>query len=92
MQTSPVTADSALALVRAARGVSLPPPDERRSTRHAFGVSTADLAAALGVTAQTVRNYESGRREPRGPHRELYAAVLASMRAELGGDRRAHAG
>ena len=61
---------------------ALPPPPERARLREAHGLSLADVAVALRVRAETVRNWETGRSEPRSPRREAYARLLGRL-AEL---------
>ncbi|MEV6727126.1 helix-turn-helix transcriptional regulator [Streptomyces xanthochromogenes] len=55
----------------------LPPPAERARLREAAGMTQARLAAALKTSAQTVKNWENGRSEPRPPRLEAYQRVLA---------------
>lgn len=55
----------------------LPGREERRRLREAKSLSHADIAARVGVTAATVRAWESGRTAPHGREREAYAALLA---------------
>ncbi|MFJ2396172.1 RNA polymerase sigma factor [Streptomyces sp. NPDC087843] len=54
----------------------LPGREERRRLREAKSLSHADIAAAVGVTAATVRSWESGRTTPCGREREAYAELL----------------
>ncbi|GAA2623821.1 telomere-associated protein Tap [Streptomyces vastus] len=54
----------------------LPPPGERARLREAAGVTQARLAQVLRTTTQTVKNWESGRSEPRPPRREAYLRLL----------------
>ncbi|MFB7657896.1 MULTISPECIES: telomere-associated protein Tap [unclassified Streptomyces] len=61
----------------------LPPPAERARLREAAGVTQARLAAALQSTAQTVKNWENGRSEPRPPRLEAYQRLLAGWAAKL---------
>lgn len=63
----------------------LPGREERRRLREAKSLSHADIAARVGVTAATVRAWESGRTAPHGREREAYAALLAPAGAP--GDR-----
>ncbi|MFD8425800.1 helix-turn-helix domain-containing protein [Streptomyces sp. NPDC059466] len=56
----------------------LPGREERRRLREAKSLSHADIAAEVGVTAATVRAWESGRTTPCGREREAYAALLTS--------------
>ncbi|MCW1100302.1 helix-turn-helix domain-containing protein [Streptomyces sp. RS2] len=61
---------------------SLPPPAERARLREAAGVTQARLAVALRSTAQTVKNWENGRSEPRPPRLEAYQRLLAGWAAK----------
>ncbi|MGY0466772.1 telomere-associated protein Tap (plasmid) [Kitasatospora sp. cg17-2] len=57
-------------------GPRLPEPAERARLREAAGVKQAELARALKSTVQSVKNWESGRSEPRPPRLEAYARLL----------------
>ncbi|MFI5945583.1 telomere-associated protein Tap [Streptomyces uncialis] len=63
-------------------GPQLPPPAERARLREAAGVSQAKLATALKSTAQTVKNWENGRSEPRPPRLAAYARLLEGWAAK----------
>ncbi|MGW8375645.1 helix-turn-helix domain-containing protein [Streptomyces sp. ODS28] len=54
----------------------LPPPEERARLRKAAGVTQARLAKVLRSTPQTVKNWESGRSEPRPPRLQAYQRLL----------------
>ncbi|MDC0771688.1 telomere-associated protein Tap [Streptomyces sp. HD] len=54
----------------------LPPPAERARLREAAGITQARMAKALGVTEQTVKNWENGRSEPKSPRLEAYQRLL----------------
>ncbi|WP_369657821.1 helix-turn-helix domain-containing protein [Streptomyces sp. RPA4-2] len=56
----------------------LPGREERRRLREAKSLSHADIAAEVGVTAATVRSWESGRATPCGRERDAYARLLTS--------------
>ncbi|MFF2998319.1 helix-turn-helix domain-containing protein [Streptomyces sp. NPDC057950] len=66
---SPTTGDPA---------TPLPGREERRRLREAKSLSHADIAAEVGVTAATVRSWESGRTTPCGRERDAYARLLTS--------------
>ncbi|MGW7441690.1 helix-turn-helix domain-containing protein [Streptomyces sp. NPDC054849] len=57
----------------------LPAPNERRRLREAAELTHDEVAAAVGVTATTVRSWESGRTAPRGRKREAYMKFLAGL-------------
>ncbi|MER6257542.1 helix-turn-helix domain-containing protein [Streptomyces sp. NPDC001584] len=59
--------------------LSLPAPKERRRLREAAELTHDEVAAAVGVTAATIRSWESGRTAPRGRKRELYTQFLARL-------------
>jgi DNA-binding transcriptional regulator YiaG len=60
----------------------LPPPAERARLREAAGVTQARLAQALQSTTQTVKNWESGRSEPRPPRLQAYLRLLEGWAAK----------
>ncbi|MBT2471434.1 helix-turn-helix transcriptional regulator, partial [Streptomyces sp. ISL-66] len=62
--------------------LGLPTPKERRRLREAAELTHEELAAAMGVTATTVRSWETGRTDPRGRKREAYAKFLARLGAD----------
>jgi DNA-binding XRE family transcriptional regulator len=57
---------------------SLPPPDERAKIRKMYGVTQAQLAAAVRVSRKTIYTWEAGTAEPTGAKRDEYAAILAA--------------
>ncbi|WP_405529535.1 helix-turn-helix domain-containing protein [Streptomyces avidinii] len=59
--------------------LSLPAPKERRRLREAAELTHEEVAAAVQVTAATVRSWESGRTAPRGRKREVYTRFLARL-------------
>ncbi|MFF2788677.1 RNA polymerase sigma factor [Streptomyces sp. NPDC058049] len=61
--------------------LGLPAPKERRRLREAAELTHDEAAAAVGVTAATIRSWESGRTAPRGRKRELYTQFLARLAA-----------
>ncbi|MGW7320119.1 helix-turn-helix domain-containing protein [Streptomyces sp. NPDC054865] len=61
--------------------LGLPSPKERRRLREAGELSHEEVAGALGVTPATLRSWETGRTEPRGRKREVYAEILARLAA-----------
>ncbi|MGR8008817.1 helix-turn-helix domain-containing protein [Streptomyces hypolithicus] len=56
---------------------TLPSAKERRRLREAKSLTRAQVAAAVGVTRETVRSWEQGRSHPKGRKRQAYAALLA---------------
>ncbi|MFF4231384.1 sigma factor-like helix-turn-helix DNA-binding protein [Streptomyces sp. NPDC001820] len=62
----------------------LPSYKERRRLREANFLSEAEAASAIGVTRATIRSWETGRTNPRGRNRELYARLLADPAERTG--------
>ncbi|MHC0433516.1 telomere-associated protein Tap [Streptomyces sp. O3] len=60
----------------------LPSPAERARLREAAGITQARLAAVLKSTPQTVKNWESGRTEPKPPRLEAYQRLLNGWAAK----------
>ncbi|MGW1364516.1 telomere-associated protein Tap [Streptomyces chartreusis] len=60
----------------------LPPPAERARLRDAAGITQARIAKAMGVTEQTVKNWENGRSEPKPPRLEAYQRLLNGWAAK----------
>ncbi|WP_030764279.1 helix-turn-helix domain-containing protein [Streptomyces sp. NRRL F-2664] len=57
----------------------LPAPHERRRLREAAELTLDEVAAAVGVTASTVRSWESGRTTPRGRKHHAYVRFLTGL-------------
>jgi transcriptional regulator with XRE-family HTH domain len=74
--------DALLAGVR--EEVPLPSPEVRRRLREDLGLSRAQVARAVGVSASTVSGWEAGR-SPGGEARERYAYFLEQAQATLTG-------
>jgi DNA-binding transcriptional regulator YiaG len=55
-----------------------PPPAVRRRLREAQGLSRPQVAAQLGVSAEALRLWEEGSREPHGDNRSAYLSLLTS--------------
>lgn len=72
------------AIDKARKRKRLPEPATRRSLRQDAGLSQAQIAAALGVSAPAVSRWESGRRDPSDAHLDAYAAVLKRLAEEAG--------
>jgi putative transcriptional regulator len=60
---------------------TLPAPEEARSSsavrelRRSARLTQLEFAARLGVPVETIRNWEQGKRLPRGPARALLAVI-----------------
>ncbi|MFD3485707.1 telomere-associated protein Tap [Streptomyces sp. NPDC058665] len=65
------------------RRTHLPEPAERARLRGGYGLTRAEVAAALGVTRTTVAGWETGRSEPQGATRAAYAKLLEGIAAQL---------
>ncbi|MFF3489026.1 helix-turn-helix transcriptional regulator [Streptomyces sp. NPDC002701] len=61
------------------RAVGLPGPGERARLRLAANLTQAEVAEAVGVNRVQVARWETGRAEPRQPHRWLYAQLLHDL-------------
>ncbi|WP_406360328.1 helix-turn-helix transcriptional regulator [Streptomyces sp. NBC_00715] len=61
----------------------LPSLAERRALRQAAGLSTSELAKAIGVSKQAVTSWENGTRNPRGIHLDRYVDALRALRDEI---------
>lgn len=57
----------------------LPDPTIRRALRERAGLSQQEVAAAVGVSRESVTKYEHGERTPTGPRRIAYAQALREM-------------
>jgi transcriptional regulator with XRE-family HTH domain len=57
----------------------LPAPDERRALRVNAGATLREVAGPVGVSPQTIWDYENGRSTPRGLKLERYLAVLGVL-------------
>ncbi|MFI5759934.1 helix-turn-helix domain-containing protein [Streptomyces sp. NPDC051563] len=62
--------------------LGLPTPKERRRLREAADLTHEEIAAAVGVTSNTVRSWETGRTHPRGRKLEAYSKLLARLSAD----------
>jgi putative transcriptional regulator len=49
-----------------------------RDLRHRSRLTQLEFAARLGVPVETIRNWEQGKRAPRGPARALLAVIAHS--------------
>ncbi|MFJ9544448.1 helix-turn-helix domain-containing protein [Streptomyces sp. NPDC101225] len=57
----------------------LPAPQERVRLRRAWMLTEEQVARSFGVTAATVRSWETGRTSPTGRRRAAYAAFLGGL-------------
>jgi putative transcriptional regulator len=63
----------AIAPVAVAQSVT--PPAGVRDLRRRANLTQIEFAARLGVPVETIRNWEQGKRMPRGPARALLAVI-----------------
>jgi DNA-binding transcriptional regulator YiaG len=59
----------------------LPPPTVRKALRESAGLSRPAGAERLGVSAEALRTWEEGLREPQGDNRSAYLALLTSWQS-----------
>ncbi|MFI1376088.1 telomere-associated protein Tap [Streptomyces longwoodensis] len=71
--------DALLADVSAQR-IPLPPPLERARLRNAAGLSRAQIADALGCSAEDIKAWEAGIKEPLAARRAAYARLLQGLK------------
>ena len=65
-------------LAGAARRQAGEPPPAVRELRRRARLTQLEFAARLGVPVETIRNWEQGKRMPRGPARALLAVIAHS--------------
>jgi putative transcriptional regulator len=70
----PATPLAALAATSVAP-LEMAPPPEVRDLRRRARLTQQEFAARLGVPVETIRNWEQGKRMPRGPARALLAVI-----------------
>ncbi len=58
-------------------------PDSVLAVRAKLGLSQAQFARALGISADTLQNWEQGRRQPTGPARVLLRIAARHPEAVL---------
>jgi putative transcriptional regulator len=77
---APVTTVAAPSTARAAPAEPETPPAVRDLRRRAC-LTQLEFAAKLGVPVETIRNWEQGKRMPRGPARALLAVIAHAPEA-----------
>ncbi len=65
------------------RGVVHVPGTDVKSARKRLGMTQKVFALNFGVSVETVRNWEQGRRQPEGPARVLLAVIDRNPKAVL---------
>ena len=58
---------------------TLPDPAYLKAIRQKSGLTQAEVAEAIGVTAGAVKHYEAGRRQPRGENLTKYSEAVEEM-------------
>ncbi len=76
---APDIAQAITAIVATRRGLRT--PQERRRLRQSAELSAIELATILGVSRQTIGNWETGRREPRADEALNYVKALDTLAA-----------
>lgn len=61
------------------RPADLPAPAVRAKLRQAHRLTQEEVAEAIGVHRIQVVRWESGKAEPRNPHRRAYSHLLAGL-------------
>jgi len=56
-------------------------PDDVRMIRAGFAATQKEFARLIGISVETLRGWERGRRRPHGPARALLRAIAADPRA-----------
>jgi putative transcriptional regulator len=64
--------------IPAAKPAEAAPQPEVRDLRRRARLTQLEFAARLGVPVETIRNWEQGKRAPRGPARALLAVIAHS--------------
>src|SRR3954471_11770913 len=60
------------------------PPPVVRDLSHRARLTPPEFATRLGVPVETIRNWEQGKRMPRGPARALLAVIAAAPEMVFG--------
>jgi DNA-binding XRE family transcriptional regulator len=66
------------------RDRGLPPPEERKRVRRAYGLTQTDMASVLRVHRITVSAWERGAYDPTGRTRQEYLILFRHMKREIG--------
>ena len=72
---APVAASETTSVALATTNVALAAAPEVRDLRRRAHLTQQEFAARLGVPVETIRNWEQGKRMPRGPARALLAVI-----------------
>lgn len=56
-------------------------PGDVKAIRNCFDATQVQFARLIGISVETLRNWEKGRRRPHGPARALLRAVAADPEA-----------
>ncbi|MBR1228620.1 MULTISPECIES: DNA-binding transcriptional regulator [unclassified Bradyrhizobium] len=77
-QEFPLAPASAMSELASAPAADPPPLLAVRDLRRRSRLTQLEFAARLGVPVETIRNWEQGKRAPRGPARALLAVIAHS--------------
>ncbi len=69
--------------LKASRAFHVDPKNDLVRIRGQLGLSQSKFAALLGISADTLQNWEQGRREPTGPAKVLLKIALKHPRLLL---------
>ena len=69
--------------LKPSRGFHVDPKNDLVKVRGKLGLSQSKFAAVLGISADTLQNWEQGRREPTGPAKVLLKIALKHPRLLL---------
>ena len=69
--------------LKVSRVFHVDPKNDLVKIRGQLGLSQSKFAALLGISADTLQNWEQGRREPTGPAKVLLKIVLKNPRLLL---------
>ena len=71
----PLAPAMAVAVPSTPSDAAAPPPPAVRDLRRRARLTQLEFASRLGVPVETIRNWEQGKRMPRGPARALLAVI-----------------
>ena len=63
--------------------IEAPDPDEIKSIRISYNLTQEKFSALMGISVKTLRNWEQGRRKPRGPAQVLLQVAAKHPEAVL---------
>jgi putative transcriptional regulator len=69
--------------MKPSRAFKVNPKNDIAKVRHELGLSQSQLATILGISLDTLQNWEQGRRKPTGPAKVLLRIILKHPRLLL---------